>query len=668
MEYGKFAKQMAIAQHFTTIEPGKILDFIDGSTQRNDSPEEYVRQETLKSLVREYGYPKSCIDVEKSIKIGNSRRRIDIAVYPDGLEHNQENIHIIIECKKEGTQKGDKKEGVDQLLSYAAACPNTQYVMWSNGSDLVSYRIVTKNGLRSHIKVADIPLYGKGGSDEGRPSFSDLRKAASDSLLFAFRRCHNYIAGNQGLQKSEAFMELLKVIFCKIQDERTATKQPLFFVSASEGQGITGHQKCFSRISTLFESVKKQFPTIFSEGEKIELYPSVLAFIVQQLQFLSLLESDVDVKGKAYEEIVGSNLRGDRGEFFTPRNICTMMVKMVGPTEKTIVLDPACGTGGFLITTMNYVLGHITEEVESSDRSEAVKKDIIDSRRRSFLENNIVGIDFNPVLIRATKMNMVMNNDGSGKLFAANSLSQIGTWPEELRSALRLNAKDIESGKAHSNHGADIIVTNPPFGSKIPITDPAILDQFELGHEWSYDETEDKWTRGEKTTSRPPEILFIERCVELLVPGSGIAAMVIPDGILGSPGTGYVRQWLLENTQILASIDMHPDTFQPGTSVQTSVLIVRRLAEGELRLARTNVFDYDVFMALCDHVGHDKRGNVTYLRDDDGFPIVREQAGAITGLLNAGDNGHIHTITERVVDDNTSEIAEAFLEWQMEQD
>ena len=248
-------------------------------------------------------------------------------------------------------------------------------------------------------------------------------------------------------------------------------------------------------------------------------------------------------------------------------------------------------------------------------------------------------------------MNMVMNNDGSGGLYQANSLDSPSRWAEDLRVRKLMGS-------------VDVILTNPPFGSKIPIDDPTILEQFDLGHQWDYDEDADVWVKTTRTTSRPPEILFIERCVQFLKPETGRAAIVLPDGILGSPGLGFVRQWILTHTTILGSVDLHPDTFQPGTSVQTSVLVIQRKSDLQVReeSAAGRINDYDIFMAICDHIGHDKRGNTVYIRDNQGFEIVRETADAVTTTADGGDEQK-HLAKERIVDDSTQDIAKEFQAW-----
>lgn len=534
----------------SAVPPGKIVDFIDG-TFRNDTAEEYVRQETLKSVVREYKYPKGDIVVEWPLQIGSRRVRADIAIFPpqtDPADRSQQNVFLLIECKKPGTSTTDRTEGVKQLRSYMAACPNVEFGLWTNGptgGQEAFHVIVAEDGKRTTETVPDVPRYGQG-EEIDRPTFEQLRPAASASLLFAFRRAHDYIAGNQGIHKEGAFWELLKLIFCKIEDERNSDSGLEFYATPGERSTSLGQGNVKKRVDKLFARVKGNYPQIFARGDSLELQPATLAYIVNQLQMYSLLESDIDVKGKAYEQVVGSNLRGDRGEFFTPRNVVQMMVRMINPTEKQLVLDPACGTGGFLIAAMNHVADGIKEHVLSSGRRPETREQAIRDRVQKFLRDGLVGMDFNPELVKATKMNMVMNNDGSGGLFQANSLDNPHTWSGELR-------------RRNLVGNVDVVLTNPPFGSKIPIDNPSILEQYDLGRQWSYDEESDVWTKKTETTSRPPEILFIERCVQLLKPGTGVVGMVLPDGILGNPGLGFVRQWLLENTVILASVDMHPD-------------------------------------------------------------------------------------------------------------
>lgn len=641
------------------IPEGFIIDFIDG-TFRKDNPEEYVRQQIERSIVKEYSYPKEIIKIENSVKLGSQRKRVDIAIFDkEAKKFKQEDIKIIIECKKETISPNHKSEGVEQLKSYMAACVNCELGIWTNSKDRFVYRKITNKKIIFE-EIIDIPKFGKSLDEAEKPKLKDLIEATGDNLKFNFKRCHDYIAGNQGLQKPEAFWELLKIIFCKIYDERSGKLS--FYVTSEERKSLNGQLSLKNRIDKIFSDVLaiEEYANVFKNNEKIELDPRVSSFIVSQLQNYSLLESSVDVKGAAYEEIVGSNLRGDRGEFFTPRNICKMIVKMINPKLNETVLDPACGTGGFLTIAMSHVLNQIKEDVQKRWRDKLNPTDnernLLFSSIKKYTENNIYGIDLNPNLVKATKMNMVMNNDGSGTVHQTNSLTNSNAWREELRLKLKVKSStDINK--------FDVVITNPPFGTKIPVDDPIILEQYELGHKW-----EKKGSKRFKTNylqkSVPPEILFIERCVQMLKE-NGRLALVLPDAILGAPGLQYVRFWIIRNTQVLASIDLDKDTFQPRNGTQTSVLFLRKKTKDEIELFDKNEKDSSkpIFAAIVTKVGHDKRGNVTFKRDNDGNEILRSKKE----IVKKDSNGKIVeaelTVKEKIVDDETDDIANIFNDW-----
>ena len=638
------------------VPQGKIADFVDGKIRR-ETPEEYVRQEIEKSLIREYRYSRDDVAVEFRVKLGHAPKRADLVVFPQGTPHKQENAWTIIECKAQNIPPEHKKEGTEQLKSYMAACLNAEFGMWTNGQERFCYRKVAEGGTVKFVELSDIPEKGKSLDETERPHFRELRPATSDSLLFAFQRCHNYIAGNQGLQKSDAFWELLRLIFCKIEDERS--DEINFYATSQERLNLNGHLKVKGRIDRLFAAVRQKYATIFRSNEVIDLEPRVLSYIVSQLQTWSLLDSDIDVKGKAYEEVVGSNLRGDRGEFFTPRNICRMAVEMLDPSPDDIVLDPACGTGGFLTIAMNHVIGKLRKGEEFKWRNPESPTEIelqeLLRKIREYADQRIVGIDINPNLVKASKMNMVMNNDGSGGLYQANSLEAPVIWSEDLRGRGLIGT-------------VDFVFTNPPFGSKIPIDDSAILERYDLAHVWDYNEGEDRYSIREPRQfqkSQPPEILFVERCVQFLKPGTGRMAIVLPDGILGAPGLAYVREWILEQTRVIASIDLHPDTFQPKNSTQTSLLILERKSVKEIELERAagKKKDYDVFMALANHIGHDKRGNKTFVRDAEGNEILTSKEERVREVHQGTVLYRSIEVKQKVEDDNTRQIAEAFRNW-----
>lgn len=672
-------EQMHNPNQIFIVPDGKVRDYIDGKI-RNETPEEYVRQTVEKRLVIEHKYPKSCIAVEYTVKMGDGKKRADIVIFPKGSTaddmKDQQKIHIIVECKKESVKPTDNKEGVEQLKSYMAACANCMWGMWTNGKHKTVYKkTIDAQGVIVFNECNDIPSADGSTNENERPKRTTLTKATDDNLLFTFRTCHDVIYVNEGLQKQAAFFEFLKIIFCKIQDERNVFNPVEFYTTSTERNFPDGQITVYNRIAKIFEEVKRRNSTIFDANDSIKLEPRTVAQIVGELQKYSLLNTNIDFKGKAYEEIVGSNLRGDRGEFFTPRNVMHMAVDMINPQKGEKVLDSSCGTGGFVVTAMNAVIAKLTKSLEdeygakeewSNDVRQAYNEQI-----STIAKENFFGFDINPDLVKATKMNMVMNNDGSGNIIQLNTLLPPALWPEDRRKALA-DAMGIKASTivSHKTIGLfDVIVTNPPFGAKIPINDRQILEQFDIAHTWSFD-VKNGWQMSEQLRSSvPPEQIFIERIIQLLKPG-GRAAIVLPDSIFSSPGLEFIRVWLLRNTRIVASIDLHADTFQPHNGTQCSILFVvkktKEEIEEEARLAQ--LVDYDVFMAMIDHIGHDKRGNVIYKRDDEGNLILEHREEAVREVDADGNVMYRReAFDEKIVNDQTILVADVFAKWKKEQ-
>ncbi len=671
--------EQKIAEKIFIVPDGKVRDYIDGKI-RNETPEEYVRQTVEKRLVIEHKYPKSCISIEYSVKMGSGKKRADIVVFPkecsvDDMK-DQHKIQIIIECKKESVKPTDSKEGVEQLKTYMSACSNCIWGMWTNGKHKTVYKKVSdQQGRIQFIEINDIPSADGSTNENERPKRTSLTKATDDNLLFTFRTCHDVIYVNEGLQKQAAFFEFLKIIFCKIQDERNVFSPIEFYTTSSERNFADGQLTVYNRIAKIFEEVKLRNSKIFDENDAIKLEPRTVAQIVGELQKYSLLNTNIDFKGKAYEEIVGSNLRGDRGEFFTPRNVMHMAVDMINPKAGEKVLDSSCGTGGFVVTAMNAVIAGLTREMEAQfgkkDEWPSDIRQVFNDKISQIASENFFGFDINPDLVKATKMNMVMNNDGSGNIIQLNTLLPPALWAED-RKKLMADALGVKVGSIlnHRTIGLfDVIVTNPPFGSKIPINDSQILEQFDLAHTWNWDVNNGWQMSSQLRSSVPPEQLFIERIIQLLRP-KGRAAIVLPDSIFSSPGLEFIRVWLLRKTHIIASIDLHADTFQPHNGTQCSILFVvkktREEIEEEERLGQ--LLDYDVFMAMIDHIGHDKRGNIIYKRDDEGNLILEHREEQVRELDSEGRVVYRkEAFDEKIINDQTVLVADVFNKWKKEQ-
>ncbi|MDG3548489.1 N-6 DNA methylase [Methanobacterium formicicum] len=624
------------------LPSGKIKCYITGKIKK-DNPEEHVRQKVARSLVEEYGYSKEDIEIEFKIKMGTKRKKADIVIFDKNKPHKQENVFLIVESKREDIKPSDKKEGIEQLKSYMAPCANCKYGMWVGSEVTVFEKVMDKEDKYSFSEVVDIPREGV----EASNLTFNLLVPATEGLRDVFKRCHNYIHTNQGISKEKAFHEFLKLIFCKVHDEKGAYELD-FYITNEEKRSEVGQRKLKKRIDYLFYDVKETYDYIFESNENINLEKRVLAYIVSELQKYTLIGTASDFKGEAYEQIVGSNLRGDRGEFFTPRNLCEMAVEMVfslipeNQILKQKILDPACGTGGFLKTVIDYHRNIIRNEESRKWKDDTKLLYNVDERVKDICNNKIFGIDFNPELVRAAQMNLVMHGDGSSNILHANSLVSPNEWNEEVR-------KTVAFGDF------DIIFTNPPFGENLAYDDPHILDMYELSN------------YGAKNTRNalPPEQLFFERCYHFLKPG-GFLVIVAPDNILSNPGLKFIRRWLLTKFDIISSIYLPQEMFEPSVGAQTSLMIMKkkegRLSEKEKEL--DDIETYNVFMAIASKIGHDQRGNSIILRDGIGNEIYRKVERTLIKRLFDGTN-KIETFEsdEPVLDDDLPFIAIKFKEW-----
>lgn len=245
-------------QKVIVIPDGKICDYIDGKF-RNDTPEEYVRQTIEKRLVNEHKYVPAQIAIEYTLQVGSNKPRADIVIWEAGeTDHSQGTIKLIIECKKETVDARNAKDGIAQLQSYMSVCPNCEWGMWTNSIQKYVFRKYTEDGAIKFMEYNDIPSADGNLDDVNRPSRASLRNASDDNLLFVFKTCHNHIYVNDGMQKQPAFFELLKVIFCKIEDERNIPSPLTFYTTSEERSNPDGQLTVQKRISRIFERVKRR--------------------------------------------------------------------------------------------------------------------------------------------------------------------------------------------------------------------------------------------------------------------------------------------------------------------------------------------------------------------------------------------------------------------------
>jgi type I restriction enzyme M protein len=627
------------------LDDNQLICLLTGDIKASKPKEENL-QSVIRMLNEEYGF--DLTDMQRDFSITGfeaetgkpKKQKLDLVVFENQKSHEQENIIRVCIVYDEKVKETDKKNGLEATLQNALnALDSCEFGLWTNGDQYhFLHKIEDDFGNIEYEDLSDFPGEGQTLDDLDRSDKSIARKPANDSLIRVFKRCHDYIYGNEGMKKT-AFWELLNLIFCKIYDEKRRficietgeSYRREFWVGVKEQNTPEGREKVAKRIKGIFNKLKNDslFSEVFDGNERINLTDKGLAYIAGELAKYSFLDATVDVKGVAYETIVSNTLKQEAGQFFTPRNIVKCMVEMLDPDENQRVLDPACGSGGFLVTVLDHVRRKIVKKLYPDlsgpwlqDKMNTAK---INKLVKEYAEQYLFGFDFDPDLKKAARMNMVMAGDGHASIFHINSLAYPnGDNPEVLKNvknAVNNSVKKSPDKKfpfefEDARGKFDLIFTNPPFGAKIPVNDPEILKQFDLGHNWKKNGS-GKWDRFGVSASEPPEVLFIDQCYRLLKPG-GKMAIVLPDGILGNPNTEYIRAWILVHFHVLGSIDLAVEAFLPQVGVQASLLFLQKKTDTE----RLSVTKYNVFMAIADKLGKDRRGNPVFVKDDDGAEVL----------------------------------------------
>ncbi|MEI8574079.1 restriction endonuclease subunit M [Methylomonas sp. WH-1] len=576
-------------------DENKRIEYLEQKKSRLfTNPEEQVQAETYCRLILQYGYLKHRVQNFVSVKMGSDKKEADIVVYNDDecLEP-----HILVECKKQDVSDAEFAQAIDQAYSYAFALPNNVKWVWVTSKIKNEFFQVDKRK-NTRKSESDIPPYGVDklapykfvkGADKlkhktGEQKFFELQVVAEDELTRRFKLAHNALWAGGQLNPSEAFDELDKLIFCKIWDERKARKagEPYDFqVIQEDGKGANEDEKqldakqktnaaLFARINALYEEGRKKDPEVFRDN--IRLTHERARTIVEYLQDINLNKTDLDSKGRAFETFMDSFFRGSFGQYFTPRPIVKFIVDVLPITHESLVLDTSCGSGGFLL--------HALEKV----RREANEFYNPDSKEHwqhwhDFAEKRLYGIEINEQISRAAKMNMIIHDDGHTNVITADGL-----------------LKDAKLQEISKNHGFeygrfDFIITNPPFGSAVKLTEKAYLDTYAFGQkDTSWLDLKNSGVKNRDSQST--EVLFIEQCHQFLNAG-GYLAIVIPDGVLTNSSLQYVRDQIEEWYRIVAVVSLPQTAFTAnGAGVKSSVLFLRKYSaevSEEIRQLKLNV-------------------------------------------------------------------------------
>jgi type I restriction enzyme M protein len=568
----------------------KILYVAVDQTERFSDPEEQVRAEFWAELIYRYGYEPPCIGVEVTVPDRTPSDRADLVVFHD---ETRKRPYAVIECKKDGITDAEFNQAVEQACGNGTwAKFRADYVMVVAGRTRRAFDFTGKYGAleRESNIIADLPVrygkpeeykYHKGGT-------LDIQPVNKEVLIKAIQKCHQTLWGGGKLSPPTAFGELCKIIFVKISDEQAKRKKgdPYEFqIKTHETSRRLGE-----RIRALYDIQKLKDPEVFTETIKID--DVTLRTVVSHLESINLSKTDLDTKGLAFEQFMDGFFKGDFGQYFTPREIIEFAVHMLKPTNEDLVLDPACGSGGFLLHALEAVRREAGDYYDDGTTEHY-------RHWHDFAKEKLFGVEINEEIARVAKMNMIIHDDGHTNVIGADALGPIN----------RLTAVN----KGFMENRFDVILTNPPFGSMVKQDEKPYLSGYEMSEIASTVKASAKVDPKmgkkmvKKRTSVKTEILYCEQIWRFLKPGTGRAAIVLPDGILTNSSLQSVRDWILKKFELLAIVSLPQSAFAHfGAGVKASIVFVRKRADGEIPDDNEAIF-----MAMAENIGYDATGRKT---------------------------------------------------------
>ncbi|EOJ2741372.1 N-6 DNA methylase [Campylobacter upsaliensis] len=541
--------EKALEQGYLSFDGDSIIYHTKKLSKQNyTNPEEKVRAEVFARLIIEKEYPLSHIAIEVRVTRGSnkSNTRADIVVYKNA---KHQKAFIAIELKK-SSQK-DLREAKEQALSYANFL-KADYALATNGKEKIALYIKED----SNDLINDIPPYG-GNAPIWKylrnSENSDISKITTDELKALLEKIHNYLWNGGKRNPAEAFSEFSKIIFTKIMDEKIAEYDPDYKLENYEFQKNRDEDKFAleNRIKGLYQKYKEKDSNVFDNA--LILDADEIKFLVENLESISLSETDLDIKGKVFQKFFADFFKGTAGQYFTPLNIVRFMVECFDLRQNDLVLDPSCGSGGFLLQTLQYM----------QEKSKKLDGEYNQKRFwHSFAEKNLYGIEISGGISQTAKMNMIIHDDGHTNVITADGLDSFENF--------------IKKNNKFQKNTFNFIFTNPPFGSSIPASKPYFEDfSFAKSEVHFIDKIIDKKSPKDLSAQKS-EILFLERYFEFLKEG-GIVACVLPDGILTNSSLQNVRDYLLERFYLLASFSLPQHTFSNyGAGVKSSILVLKK--------------------------------------------------------------------------------------------
>ncbi len=619
-------------------------------------PEEIVRQLMIDKLINEYGYPIDLIEVEYSVSFGREKKFADIVILN---KKDKTSVYCVIEIKKHKA-----KDGKDQLKSYTNAT-GAPLAVWTNGVEINYYERLDPNYFEP---LSNIPKANETIDDVKNERFTYLELMLKDklteerkSLKDLIQDMEDEVLANAGV---DVFEEVFKLIFTKLYDEMESSddrvnietqykiikkqnqdlndKQILEKIETDDyrklefrSRGDAHHTK--EVINALYRKAKDKWQGIFEQGEPLRITDeNHLQICVGFLQNVKLFNSNLQVIDEAFEYLVNKSAKGEKGQYFTPRNVIDMCVYMMNPKANEFMIDTACGSCGFTVHTLFNVWQKLVSQGKAQFANFSNQK--LSSEQKEYV-NKVFGIDFDEKSVRVARTLNMIAGDGKTNVLHLNTLDYT-RWEEKQKD--RAWVKTYNDGyqrlldlavdaKNPKEFNFDIVMANPPFAGDIK--DSRLISNYEVAFD----------SKGKKANKVSRDILFIERNLDFLKPG-GRMAIVLPQGRFNNTSDEKVRSFVMERARLIAVVGLDGNTFKPHTGTKTSVLFVQKW-DDEIN---PKVDDYEVFMAVSECTGKDNSGEEIYLTNEIGERLLDE---------------HNHLIQKH----DLKEIADAFETWAKQQ-
>jgi len=659
------SEEITFLEKKTIVKKGKpYVECIIREKEIQLKPEEIVRQLYTARLINYYGYPKKRIRFEHPVQFGRQTKSSDIVIF-DRERPTVE--YIIVEVKKPKL-----KDGKEQLKSYCNAT-GAPIAVWTNGGQISHYNRKDPNFFED---ITDIPNASQSLADilKERYTIKDLiikDKVSSEgkSLKTIIQDMEDEVLANAGV---DVFEEVFKLIFTKLYDEHKSRDDRIIINyslrnkdypmiadwigrhSVKQGNSFDEIKKAIQeiddsafrvlefrntgqsegelkqKIQKLFDEAKRKWTGVFPDESKIDLSPSHLSICVSSLQDVKLFNSNLQVIDEAFEYLVSKSSKGEKGQYFTPRHVIDMCVKMLNPKKGEHMIDTAAGSCGFTVHTIFYLTGHLFEnkEISSEEKDDVLK---------------VFGIDFDEKVVRVARTLNLIAGDGETNVLHLNTLDY-DRWNETTKNPdwiatygggfKRFNQlKKDKSG--NKDFLFDILMANPPFAGDIK--ESRIIHKYELGYN----------NKNKPKSKVGRDILFIERNLDFIKPG-GRMAIVLPQGRFNNTSDKDIREYIADKARIIAVVGLHGNTFKPHTGTKTSVLFVQKWSD---KLCPQKD-DYPIFFGVSEKAGKNNSGEYIYVKNGEGKPVLDKYGHLIVDHDLHNHNGEL-----------ADGIAEAFIDW-----